>query len=100
MKAVPNAFVAKRSQWSQQAEYSPMPDAFSNFADEDTWMKMNKGFVADLDLLHMTPAVKIRSSLPDDENDVSPLSHTCSAILLLTKTVSAAASCSYAIANL
>ncbi|KAJ8541213.1 hypothetical protein K7X08_002029 [Anisodus acutangulus] len=69
LKAVPNAFVAKRSQRSQQAEYSPMPDALSNFADEDTWMKMNKGFVADLDSLHMTPAVKVRSSLPDDEND-------------------------------
>ncbi|KAK4352218.1 hypothetical protein RND71_027736 [Anisodus tanguticus] len=67
LKAVPNAFVAKRSQRSQQAEYSPMPDALSNFADEDTWMKMNKGFVADLDSLHMTPAVKVRSSLPDDE---------------------------------
>ncbi|XP_059279461.1 kinesin-like protein KIN-7N isoform X2 [Lycium ferocissimum] len=69
MKAVPNAFVAKRSQRTQQAEYSPMPDAFSNFADEDTWMKMNKGFVADLDSLHMTPAVKIQPSLPDDENE-------------------------------
>ncbi|CAN4092188.1 unnamed protein product [Withania somnifera] len=69
LKVVPNAFVAKRSQWSQQAEYSPMPDAFSNFADEDTWMKMNKGFVADLDSLHMTPAVNVKSSLPDDEND-------------------------------
>ncbi|PHU20650.1 hypothetical protein BC332_11801 [Capsicum chinense] len=69
LKMVPNAFVAKRSQWSQQAEYSPMPDAFSNFADEDTWMKMNKGFVADLDSLHMTPAVKVKLSLPDDEND-------------------------------
>ncbi|KAK4348559.1 hypothetical protein RND71_031314 [Anisodus tanguticus] len=69
LKAVPNAFVAKRSQRSQQEEYSPMPDAFSNFADEDTWMKMNKGFIADLDSLHMTPAVKVRSSLPNDEND-------------------------------
>ncbi|XP_060199294.1 kinesin-like protein KIN-7N [Lycium barbarum] len=69
MKAVPNAFVAKRSQRTQQAEYSPMPDAFSNFADEDTWMKMNKGFVADLDSLHMTPAVKVQPSLPDDENE-------------------------------
>ncbi|XP_055835682.1 kinesin-like protein KIN-7N [Solanum dulcamara] len=69
LKTVPNAFVAKRSQRSQQAEYSPMPDALSNFADEDTWMKMNKGFVADLDSLHMTPAVKVKSSLPDDEND-------------------------------
>ncbi|KAM3305077.1 hypothetical protein P3S67_011943 [Capsicum chacoense] len=36
LKMVPNAFVAKRSQWSQQEEYSPMPDAFCNFADEDT----------------------------------------------------------------
>lgn len=71
-----------------------MPDALSNFADEDTWMKMNKGFVADLDSLHMTPAVKVKSSLPDDENDVSPLSHTYAAILHLTKTVSTAASSS------
>ncbi|MCD7471532.1 hypothetical protein HAX54_012022 [Datura stramonium] len=71
LKAIPNAFVAKRSQRSQQAEYSPMPDAFSNFADEDTWMKMNKGFVADLDSLHMTPAMKVTSSLLDDENDLS-----------------------------
>ncbi|CAN4122525.1 unnamed protein product [Withania somnifera] len=69
LKVAPNAFVAKRSQWSQQEEYSPMPDAFSNFADEDMWMKMNKGFVADLDSIHMTPAVKVKSSLPDDEND-------------------------------
>ncbi|KAF3672796.1 putative IAA-amino acid hydrolase ILR1-like 6-like [Capsicum annuum] len=69
LKMVPNAFVAKRSQWSQQEEYSPMPDAFCNFADEDTRMKMNKGFVADLDSLHITPAVKVKLSLPDDEND-------------------------------
>ncbi|KAM3305078.1 hypothetical protein P3S67_011944 [Capsicum chacoense] len=33
------------------------------------WMKMNKGFVADLDSLHITPAVKVKLSLPDDEND-------------------------------
>ncbi|KAL3371797.1 hypothetical protein AABB24_008367 [Solanum stoloniferum] len=69
LKAAPNTFVAKRSQRSQQTEYSPMPDAFSNFADEDMWMKMNKGFVADLDSLHMTPAVKVKSSLLDGEND-------------------------------
>ncbi|KAG5612939.1 hypothetical protein H5410_024220 [Solanum commersonii] len=69
LKAAPNTFVAKRSQRSQQTEYSPMPDAFSNFADEDMWMKMNKGFVADLDSLHMTPAVKVKLSLLDGEND-------------------------------
>ncbi|XP_016456492.1 kinesin-like protein KIN-7N isoform X2 [Nicotiana tabacum] len=69
LKPVPSAFVAKRSQRSQQLEYSPVPDAFSNFADEDTWMKINKGFVVDLDSLHMTPSIKVQSSLPNDEND-------------------------------
>ncbi|XP_019174156.1 PREDICTED: kinesin-like protein KIN-7N isoform X1 [Ipomoea nil] len=57
-KAAPAAFVAKRSNYSRQPEYSPLPDAFSDFADEDAWAKMNKGFVADLDALHMTPAMK------------------------------------------
>lgn len=60
-KANTNAFVARRSQYSQQPEYSPLPDAFNDFADEDTWMKMNRGYVADLDSLHITPARKVQS---------------------------------------
>ncbi|CAA3005562.1 kinesin KIN-7N [Olea europaea subsp. europaea] len=60
-KAVPNAFVFKRSQFSRQPDCSPLPDTYNDFADEDTWMKMNKGYVADLDALNMTPARKVQS---------------------------------------
>ncbi|PIN11610.1 Kinesin-like protein [Handroanthus impetiginosus] len=60
-KAVPNVFVAKRSQYVAQPECSPLPDTFGDFADEDTWMKMNKGYIPDLDSLHMTPARKVQS---------------------------------------
>ncbi|KAK6138866.1 hypothetical protein DH2020_027394 [Rehmannia glutinosa] len=60
-KAAPNAFVAKRSHYLAQPECSPLPDTFGDFVDEDTWMKMNKGFIADLDSLHMTPARKVQS---------------------------------------
>ncbi|XP_058222021.1 kinesin-like protein KIN-7N isoform X2 [Rhododendron vialii] len=68
-KAVPNAFVMKRSNYCQQPEYSPLPDTFSNVADEDTWLKMNKGYKVDLDSLHMTPARKVQS-FPD--GDITP----------------------------
>lgn len=34
---------------------------FGDFADEDTWMKMNKGYIADLDSLHTTPSRKVQS---------------------------------------
>ncbi|KAJ7958289.1 Kinesin-like protein [Quillaja saponaria] len=60
LKAVPKDFVAKRSNYSTHA-YSPLPDTFSNVADEDTWLKMNKGYVADLDSLQITPARKVQS---------------------------------------
>ncbi|KAH9659247.1 kinesin-like protein KIN-7N [Citrus sinensis] len=60
-KAAPNAFVVKRSNYSRLPEYSPLPDTFSNVADEDTWLKMNKGYIADLDSLQMTPATKVQS---------------------------------------
>ncbi|XP_073021338.1 kinesin-like protein KIN-7N isoform X2 [Primulina eburnea] len=66
-KAAPNVFVAKRSQHLMQSEFSPLPDSFSNFADEDTWMKMNKGFMVDLDSLHTTPARKVQS-FPSNED--------------------------------
>ncbi|KAJ4848784.1 hypothetical protein Tsubulata_025768 [Turnera subulata] len=65
-KAAPNAFVGKRSNYSQLSDYSPLPDSFSNVADEDTWLKMNKGYIADLDSIQMTPARKIQSFPPCD----------------------------------
>ncbi|TXG52562.1 hypothetical protein EZV62_021731 [Acer yangbiense] len=60
-KAAPNAFVVMRSNYSRLPDYSPLPDSFSNMADEDTWFKMNKGYIADLDMLQMTPARKVQS---------------------------------------
>ncbi|KAL0325354.1 UNVERIFIED_CONTAM: Kinesin-like protein KIN-7N [Sesamum radiatum] len=60
-KAVPNVFVANRSHYSTLPECSPLPDTFGDFADEDTWMRMNKGYIPDLDSLHMTPARKVQS---------------------------------------
>ncbi|KAH7846900.1 hypothetical protein Vadar_019428 [Vaccinium darrowii] len=68
-KAPPNAFVMKRSNYCLQSEFSPLPDTLSNTADEDTWLKMNKGYIADLDSLHMTPARKVQS-FPD--GDITP----------------------------
>ncbi|XP_022766439.1 kinesin-like protein KIN-7N [Durio zibethinus] len=65
-KAVPNAFVAKRSNYSRLPDFSPLPDSFSNVADEDTWFKMNKGYIADLDSLLTTPARKVQSFPPQD----------------------------------
>lgn len=60
-KAAPKSFVAKRSDYLTQPACSPLPDMFGDFADEDTWMKMNKGFITDLDSLHTTPSRKIQS---------------------------------------
>ncbi|XP_057973708.1 kinesin-like protein KIN-7N [Malania oleifera] len=60
-KAFPNAFVAKRSNYSRLPDCSPLPDTLSHIADEDTWLKMNKGYIADLDSLQVTPARKTQS---------------------------------------
>ncbi|XAR61991.1 Plus-end-directed kinesin ATPase [Bertholletia excelsa] len=65
-KAVPNSFVVGRSNYSMLPEFSPIPDTLSHVADEDTWAKMNKGYIADLDSLHMTPARKVQSFPPGD----------------------------------
>ncbi|XP_050265629.1 kinesin-like protein KIN-7N isoform X2 [Quercus robur] len=71
-KADPKAFVVKRSNYSTLPDYSPLPDTFSNVADEDTWQKMNKGYMADLDSLQMTPARKVQSF---PSNDITPRKH-------------------------
>ncbi|KAF3963152.1 hypothetical protein CMV_012433 [Castanea mollissima] len=68
-KADPKAFVVKRSNYSTLPDYSPLPDTFSNVADEDTWQKMNKGYMADLESLQMTPARKFQSF---PSNDITP----------------------------
>ncbi|KAK7310757.1 hypothetical protein RJT34_08469 [Clitoria ternatea] len=60
-KAAPSAFVTKRSKYSPLPDYGPLPIAFSNVADEDMWLKMNNGYVADLDSLQTTPNQKVQS---------------------------------------
>ncbi|KAJ6709689.1 CENTROMERE PROTEIN E [Salix koriyanagi] len=60
-KAAPNAFVGKRSNYSRVRDFSPLPNTYNNVADEDTWLKMNRGFVADLDSIQMTPAREFQS---------------------------------------
>ncbi|BFG18223.1 hypothetical protein CerSpe_044960 [Prunus speciosa] len=67
LKAVPHSFVVKRSNYSPVPGFSPLPDSFSNVVDEDTWFKMNKGFIADLDSLQMTPSRTVQSFPPSDE---------------------------------
>ncbi|KAK6939743.1 hypothetical protein RJ641_029274 [Dillenia turbinata] len=71
-RAKPNSFVLKRSTYSRFSDNSPLPDAFNNVADEDTWFKLNKGFIADLDSLQISPARKFQSSR---SSDITPKNH-------------------------
>ncbi|XP_013607743.1 PREDICTED: spindle pole body component 110-like [Brassica oleracea var. oleracea] len=52
------SFVVARSKYSGLSDFSPMVDSLGDVADEDTWTKLNKGFVPDLDQLQFTPAIK------------------------------------------
>ncbi|KAK8571393.1 hypothetical protein V6N13_103519 [Hibiscus sabdariffa] len=65
-KAAPTAYVAKRSNYTQLPDFSPLPDSFSNVADEDTWFKINKGYITNLDSLQTTAARKVQSFPPED----------------------------------
>ncbi|KAL5988290.1 hypothetical protein ACLOJK_036053 [Asimina triloba] len=68
-KAFPNSFVIKRSDYSRFPDSSPVPDDFVDVADENMWMKLNKGHTTDLDSLRMTP---------DRRQDSSPNTDTSS----------------------
>lgn len=70
-KEKPNDFVVKRSNCSRDLESSPPPDNFANIADEDLWMRLNKGCTTDLDMLQMTPDMKCQSYLSSDISVVS-----------------------------
>ncbi|CAA7031273.1 unnamed protein product [Microthlaspi erraticum] len=56
-KSASHSFVVARSNYAL-SDFSPMVDSLGDVADEDTWTKLNKGFVADLDKLQYTPAIK------------------------------------------
>ncbi|CAA6667462.1 unnamed protein product [Spirodela intermedia] len=56
LRAIPNEFVARRSNYSMVSDCSPLPETFGNKADEDMWLQMNKGCSTDLNMLQMTPS--------------------------------------------
>ncbi|XP_020099506.1 kinesin-like protein KIN-7L isoform X1 [Ananas comosus] len=60
LKQMSNVFVARRSNCSKDLDSSPIPENFANIADEDLWMRLNKGCTTDLDMLQ-TPRIKRRS---------------------------------------
>ncbi|XP_010544008.1 PREDICTED: kinesin-like protein KIN-7N [Tarenaya hassleriana] len=60
-RSASKSFVVARSNYSGLSDFSPLVD-FENVADEDTWMKINKGYKADLDKLQFTPFSKVQSS--------------------------------------
>ncbi|GAU26912.1 hypothetical protein TSUD_05820 [Trifolium subterraneum] len=74
-----SAFVVKRSKYSilpdssPLRDSSPLPDAFNNVADEDTWLKMNNGYVANLDSPQTTPTRNFQSFPP---SDTTPRKHS------------------------
>lgn len=71
-KADPSAFVVRRSKYSTLPDQSPLPDVFCNVADEDMWLKMNNGYVADLDSLQTTPPTNRKvQSFPTIDTTVS-----------------------------
>lgn len=72
-KRTPDGFVASRSRYSNDVEFSPIPENLGAVADEDLWMQLNKGCITDLDMLEMTPGFKCPPSLPKDTTAVAPL---------------------------
>ena len=79
-KVMPHDFVVKRSNCSRDLESSPLPENFANVADEDLWMRLNKGCTTDLDMLQMTPDMKYQSFT---SSDISVVSYRCFMIMSL-----------------
>jgi len=65
-KYTPDGFVAHRSRYSNDVEFSPLPENLDNIASDDLWTCLNKGCVTDLDMLEMTPGLKRKASLLQD----------------------------------
>ncbi|RLM70294.1 kinesin-related protein 11-like [Panicum miliaceum] len=72
-KYIPDGFVAYRSRYSNDVEFSPLPENFDNIANDDVWTCLNKGCVTDLDMLEMTPGLKREASLLQDATSAAPL---------------------------
>ena len=69
-KYTPDGFVAHRSRYSNDVEFSPLPENLDNVANDDLWACLNKGCVTDLDMLEMAPGLKREASLLQDATSV------------------------------
>ncbi|RLM58973.1 kinesin-related protein 11-like [Panicum miliaceum] len=72
-KYIPDGFVAHRSRYSNDVEFSPLPENLDNIANDDLWTCLNKGCVTDLDMLEMTPGLKREASLLQDATSIALL---------------------------
>ncbi|TVU24716.1 hypothetical protein EJB05_27169, partial [Eragrostis curvula] len=72
-KYAPDGFVACRLRYSNDVEFSPVPETLDNVADEDLWARLNKGCITDLDMLEMTPGLKREESMLQDTEPAVPL---------------------------
>jgi centromeric protein E len=69
-KDTPQDFVAYRLRYSNDVEFSPIPETLDNIGDEDLCARLNKGCVTDLDMLEMTPGPKHEKSMLKDTTSV------------------------------
>ncbi|CAO2144387.1 unnamed protein product [Urochloa humidicola] len=67
-----DGFVARRSRYSDDVDFSPIPENLDNIADDDLWTRLNKGCVTDLDMLQMTPGLKREASFVQDATSAVP----------------------------
>ncbi|CAN6363112.1 unnamed protein product [Urochloa humidicola] len=72
-KYKPDGFVARRSRYSDDVDFSPIPENLGNIADEDLWTRLNKGCVTDLDMLEMTPGLKREASFVQETTSAAPV---------------------------
>ncbi|KAL6654793.1 hypothetical protein ACP70R_008258 [Stipagrostis hirtigluma subsp. patula] len=68
-KYTPDGFVACRSRYSNDVEFSPIPENLDNVADEDLWTRLNKGCITDLDMLGMSPGLKCETAPLEEPTD-------------------------------
>ena len=83
-KYTPDGFVAHRSRYSNDVEFSPLPENLDNIPSDDLWTCLNKGCVTDLDMLEMTPGLKREASLLQDATSVR---YSANLILCLFTTI-------------
>jgi centromeric protein E len=84
-KYTPKGFVACRSRYSNDVEFSLIPETLDNVSDDDLWARLNKGCVTDLDMLEMTPGLRHEESMQKDTTSVCYATSLVFSFLFITK---------------